>query len=138
MPLHLFYPLIPSLAQINMYVTDLRFAYTCLSKSSLEQTLFPVCPKIANAPCTNVQMYIVQCLKIANAPRTNNYFLLKSIAALVLPVCWLPQKPLLPLSSFSAFHFHFLTLSLVPLDNRAPTTFLTISLSLQKSEPIQV
>ena len=58
MLLHLFYPLIPSPAQINMYVTDLRFAYTCLSKSSLEQTLFPVCPKIANTPCTNVQVCI--------------------------------------------------------------------------------
>ena len=134
MLLHLFYPLIPSLAQINMYVTDLRFAYTCLSKSSLEQTLFPVCPKIANTPCTNVQVCITS---RSLTHRANNYFLQKN-TALVLPVCWLPQKPLLPLSSFSAFHFHFLTLSLVPLDKRAPTTFLTISLSLQKTEPIQV
>ena len=102
-----------------MYVTDLRFAYTCLSKSSLEQTLFPVCPKIANTPCTNVQMYIVQCLKIANAPRTNNYFLLKSLFYLCVGCLRSPFSLSLlsqPFTfTFSLSHLSLSTIGLPPL-----------------------
>ena len=103
MLLLLFYPLIPSLAQINMYVTDLRFAYTCLSKSSLEQTLFPICPKIANAPCTNVQMCIASRSLTHREQTTTSYW--KACSTCVLVASEAPSPSLFFLSlSLSLSH----------------------------------